>query len=238
MKKRTGLLFLLFAVVVSAATFQVVDPRLTDSNSPKQVDFSDPPAQIVTDLVINLNRIDHTYTVVASPNRSSPGDEEKLVKKLKVENTDQEYVAYGTLGKNGTKIYGNDAVTWARSPNDGKWHLNTQTRYAYPADNDLNPFDVSAIEQGHVTNETSTRIVIRINSSTLKGTDTGLYTLFYINKKSKHIEKAVEIHHNSESKPYKTVRFYDVNNTTIERPNEIGFSLIELITDLARYNPA
>lgn len=238
MRRKNILAFLLIAIVLSAAVFQLVDPRLGNSAAPKEVDFSDSPSEIVSATVTNLDRTDHTYTVVVSSNRSKTGEED-LVKHLKVENSDQEYVAYGPLGKNGTKVYGNDAVAWVWSPNDGEWHLNTRVRYAYPAENDLNPIDTSAIThtEGNVVNETSTRVVIRINSSTLKETDPKGYTLFHIDKRTERIRKAVEVRRDSGNASYEIARFSDVGSTTVERPNGTGFSLVELVIDLVRYNP-
>lgn len=238
MRRKSILVFLLIAIVLSAAVFQLVDPSLADSNASKEVDFSDSPSEIVSATVTNLDRTDHTYTVVVSSNRSKTGEED-VVKRLKVENSDQKYVAYGPLGKNGTKVYGNDAVAWVWSPNDGEWHLNTRVRYAYPAENDLNPIDTAAIArtEGTVVNETSTRVVIRINSSTLKETDLEGYTLFHVDKRTERIRKVVEVHRDSGNVSYKIARFSNVESTTVERPNGIGFSPMESIIDLARYNP-
>lgn len=238
MERKSIAVLLLIAIVIAAAGFQFFDPRLTSSNAPKEVDFSDPPSEIVFATVTNLNRTDYTYTVVASPNRSETGEEADLVKHLKVENSDQEYVAYGPLGKNGTKVYGNDAVAWVRPP-DGDWQLNLQKQYAYPAENELNPFDISAIEdsQGEIVNETSTQVVVRINSSTLEETDVEGYTFFYLDKRTKQIRRMVEVLDPDGDTSYVIVQFNNVGKTTVERPSEVDFSLMELITDLVRYNP-
>lgn len=237
MKKKSIVVLLLLSIVVSATAFQLLDPRLTSSTTPQEVDFSAPPSEIVFVAVTNLDQTDYTYTVVSSPSQSGASTKEDLIKRLKVENSDQQYIAYGPFGTNGTKIYGNDAVAWARPP-DSDWQINLQKRYAYPAENDLNPFNSSKIAdtEGKIIDETSTEVAIRVNATTVKGTDLDGYTLFYLDKRTKHVQRAVEVTHYDGNTSSVVVRFDDVGTTTVERPPGIGVSPLEVVVDVLRYN--
>lgn len=239
MKKRHVVVIGILALVAIAATFQLSDPRLTRSSQHSAVDFSKPPSEVVTASVAKLRGLDYSYEVVASSNESGTNGSSKLVKRFRVENSDQQYVAYGPFGTDGTKIYANDAVAWVRPSSAADWQVNTQSRYAYPAEGELNPFDVASITQtnGTVIDQTETRIVIRIDATTTKGTDVAGYTDFYVDKRSGNIQKAVEVGRYDGEKAYTTVRFSEVGTTTVERPDEIGFSVKEFVGDLVRYTP-
>ncbi|WP_458210508.1 hypothetical protein [Haladaptatus sp. NG-SE-30] len=219
--------------------FQLVDPQLTQSSQPSEVDFSNPPSDVVATSVTKLQRLDYSYEVVVASNESRMNGSSRLVKRFRVEHSDGEYIAYGPFGTNGTKIYANDAIAWVRPSSDADWQVNTQSKYAYPATGELNPFDVSSITEtdGTVLNETEMRMVIRINATTTKGIDVAGYTLFYVDKRSGNLQKAVEVGQYDGEKAVKTVRFSEVGTTTVKRPDGIGFSVVELVGDLVRYTP-
>ena len=229
----------ILVLVAIAATFQVVDPRLTQASQSADVDFSDPPSDVVATSVTKLQHMDYSYEVVVSPTKPGTNESGRLLGRFRIEHSDTEYVRYGPRGANGTWAYANDAVAFVQPPNGGDWRVNM--RHAYPlVEDELNPFNVTAIREanGTVVDETATQVVIRINATTTSGTDVPGYTLFYLDRQSGNLQKAVEVGRYEGKIGTARIRFSEVGTTTVERPDAIGFSAWELVGDLMRYTPA
>ncbi|WP_327053180.1 hypothetical protein [Halomicrococcus gelatinilyticus] len=234
-------IYVFFAI---AATFQVVDPRLTQASQPPDVDFSDPPSDVVATSVTKLEHMDYSSKFIASPNESGTNSSSKSIE-TRVEHSDAEYVVDNLFGVDGMKLYANDATAWIWTSGDGwqllrKTHISFPSNYAYPTADKLHPFNVSSIRraEGAIVDETATQVVIRINDTTTSGTDVPGYTRFHIDKRSGNLRKAVQVgRYDGETGTVK-IRFNEVGTTTVERPDAIGFSAWELVGDLMRYTPA
>lgn len=226
-------LTVLGVVLFAAGGVQLLDPVFGERPTP-EVDFSEPPAEVAADSAERFEHVDYAYRIDIADNRSGPWEQFSSVK---VDHTRRRYRMLGPLGFEGTHIFGNDAVTFARPGPDETWRVGYVPETTYPAPVITQPFSVSHIRgaKGVIVMETDSSVVIRLDVNPLKLVDEypGSIVL-HVDKRANVVEKAFVSYEVGPDRA-RTARFEVVDTgTTVERPDDLSISPREVFWDALR----
>lgn len=237
--RRLGLVITLI-VIASVIGIQLLDPQLTQNErTPVELDSS--PATVAETAVQNLTQRDFTYVRLSTSNRTPESWMDGFSRRVKVENSENEYYSNVTLGSGSQHLYGNDEAYWLRDGRDDAWKFGTRSDYTYPAGSLTNPFALSKVRNasGEIVHENSSTLVVRLDTAAtarLPNKDfPGDYTLLYIDKRQKQIDRVTFKLNNSEwDSTYIHLRVTAVNEMDVQRPPETRPSVKAVVMDVLR----
>lgn len=155
--------------------------------------------------------------------------------RVKVEESAKEYSSAGPLGEEHT--YGNDAATWKKFGRNQSWSIHP---FEYTTFKPIltEPFKNLDLQNGGITvvEETDSTIIYRVNNTSLISHRGSEFFATIIIDKEAGCAVAVTSGPANSSVPAKFVhvRLYDIGETSVSRPDNLGFSMQELFWDLLR----
>lgn len=240
MKGRQLAIIFVLLVSLPVVGVQLLDPELTQDD-PTAVDLSESPSEIASDAVRNLSQRDFTYVMLITANRTPNSRTDGLYRRVKVENTEEEYYSKVPVGDTSQYMYGNNVAYWMRIGEEGSWEFGMRPDYVYPVRGLTQPFSVSKIQNtsGEIVHENSSMLVVRLDTAgTTMQSDTDLpgdYTLIHFDKRKNRIDRAVFKLNNSKWRPkYVHLRITAVDETDVQRPPNTRPSLKAFLMDILR----
>lgn len=230
----------ILVVIAAVVGIQMLDPG-TIQSEPQPIELDDSPSNVADDAVRNLTQRDFTYVRSSTSNRTPESRMDGFSRRVKVENSENEYYSNVTVGSGSQHLYSNDEAYWVRNSQGDAWKFGMRSDYTYPAGSLTNPFSLSKIRNasGEIVHENSSILVVRLDTAAtarLPNKDfPGDYTLMYIDKRQKQIDRVTFKLNNSEWDPiYVHLRVTAVDETDVQRPPETRPSVKAVVMDVLR----
>lgn len=227
-----SLLAVSLSVLLLVGGVQLLDPPLDGRAPAESVDFSQSPNQVALDSAARFERVDYTYRIDVSDDRS--GSWKRFVE-AQVDHSNHRYRSVGPLGDDGITIYGNDAATFARPGFGEPWQIGLTPETTYPAPTVTQPVRLDESSAITLIQENASWQVIRVGGVPLKiGPDTPGHADIFIEKDSGLIMRVI-VEYTVGGGEVDLMRFTVVDvGTTIERPSDLPYTFREFVGDLAR----
>lgn len=213
---------------------QIVDPNLADDKQ-ADVDFTAPPEDVIRSSIQHTSKQSFTYEMLLSETEHPDPNETEFFMRVEVEESAREYSSVGPLGYEHT--YGNDAAMWKKLGKNRSWSIHPFEHTTFKPIL-AKPFRNLEPQNGRITivEETDSTIVYRVNNTSLisyRGSE--FFATITIDKETGYAVAVTSGPANS-SIPAKFVhiRLYDLGETSVSRPDDLGFSIQELFWDLIR----
>ena len=233
MERRRGAIAIVILLLVSVVVIQLTDPQF-DERTPPEVDFSEPPNEIAADTATRFEYVNYAYKIELSNNESGLW---RHIRTVEIDHTDREYYKLGPAGEDGIVLYGTDAVTFIRPGIESAWRVTPIDETVYSPSTISQPFLPERMRTSEATiiSENKSFLVIKLQSHSLNVAEhfPGNSTI-YVNKDEGLITRAY-VTYRTPTSGDRHLRFgVNKTNVSLNRPEDIRFSLTEFVWDLLR----
>lgn len=215
-------------------SIQIVDPNLANDEQ-TEVDFTAPPEDVMRTSIQHTSEQSFTYEMLLSETRNPSPNETEFLMRVKVGDSATEYSSVGPLGEEHT--YGNDAATWKKFGKNQSWSIHPFEHTTLKSIL-ANPFRNLEPQNGSITvvEETNSTIVYRVNNTSLRSYGgSEFFTTITIDKETGYtVAVKSGSADNSDPLKYINIRICDLGETSVSRPDDLGFSIQELFWDSIR----